>query len=127
MVEQDMPGSGGRFQPGQSGNPSGRFQKGQSGNLSGRPKRDCEIEALAREHTDIAIRTLVEICGNPKATPSARVTAASILLDRGWGKARQPIEHSGELAHKYVVRMPSPVEDAAAWLERHAPKDAEPA
>jgi transposase len=119
MVEQDMPGSGGRFQPGQSGNPSGRFQKGQSGNPSGRPKRDREIEALAREHTDIAIRTLVEICGNPKATPSARVTAAGILLDRGWGKWKIEIVRRCD-RHRFVVLSKRwIVERTIGWISRN--------
>jgi hypothetical protein len=84
------------------------------------------IEELARQHTDTAIGTLVEICGNKDVPPAARVAAAGILLDRGWGKPRQPVENSGELTHKYVIRAPSPVEDAQRWIERYAPKDAEP-
>ncbi len=94
---------------------------------SGQPQKPGGIEALAQQHADAAIATLVEICGNRDAPPAARVAAATALLDRGWGKARQPLEHSGEVAHKYVVRMPTPSASADEWLARHAPKGMEQA
>lgn len=38
------------------------------------------------------------------ATPAARVSAANAILDRGWGKATQPVENCGddplELVHR---------------------------
>jgi hypothetical protein len=42
---------------------------------------------MARVHTEMAIRVLASIASQPSAPESARVTAASQLLDRGWGKA----------------------------------------
>ncbi len=71
---------------------AGMFQPGVSGNPSGRPKSDATIRELARAHTEIALLTLVEIIQNKKAPPSARVHAASAILDRGWGKPSQYIE-----------------------------------
>ena len=44
--------------------------------------------------TELAVRTLTGICGSKAAPAAARVSAASALLDRGWGKA--PQQHSGE-------------------------------
>jgi hypothetical protein len=41
---------------------------------------------------------------NTKAPPPARIAAANAILDRGWGKATQPIENGEdgalELIHK---------------------------
>jgi hypothetical protein len=82
---------------------------------------------LARPHTDIAIATLAEVCGNRDATPAARVAAATALFDRAWGKPRMPIEHSGETVNKYVVCAPPEPPTAEEWLQTYAPKTSEPA
>src|SRR4051794_23216697 len=50
-----------------------------------------QIAELVRTHTEEAISTLVEIMTDKGAPPSARVSAASVLLDRGWGKAPQEV------------------------------------
>jgi hypothetical protein len=71
----------------------GRWLSGSSPNPGGRPKIIEEIKTLAREYTETAIDTLVHIAENGKQE-SARVAAASALLDRGWGKPMQPV--SGE-------------------------------
>ena len=75
-----------------------RFQKGQSGNPGGRPKALREVEEVARSHSPLALKTLAEIAKNEDAPPAARVSAASILLDRAWGKPAQTIhaKHSEE-------------------------------
>jgi hypothetical protein len=65
------------------------FEPGQSGNPGGRPK-DASLRRLARERTVEAIETLVKIMLNEKAASAARVSAATALLDRGWGKPIQP-------------------------------------
>jgi hypothetical protein len=53
------------------------------------------IESLARSYTDTAIKTLAGIMVEPSAPARARIAAAAILLDRGWGKAKEMHEHSG--------------------------------
>jgi hypothetical protein len=72
------------------------FQPGQSGNPSGRPKQDVKLRDLARAHTSDAIATLVEVMKDVKAPPSARVSAANSVLDRGFGKPVQPVDGDGE-------------------------------
>ena len=58
-----------------------------------RKRVPANVRSLARSHTTLAITTLAAIArGGDK--DAARVSAASELLDRGWGRAPQP--HTGE-------------------------------
>ena len=63
-------------------------------------KATIEVRSLARQHTEAAISTLVEVMNNPKAQSRSRVSAAMALLDRGWGKPKETHEHgvTSELA-----------------------------
>jgi hypothetical protein len=68
------------------------FAKGKSGNPGGRPKDVVAVRDFARAHTTKAIERLAFwLCSD---NAKASVAAAQVLLDRGWGKATQPI--SGE-------------------------------
>jgi hypothetical protein len=67
------------------------FQPGQSGNPRGRPKRDYDVAELARQHTAEAIETLAEVMRDRDSPPSARVSAAVAMLDRGYGRAPQSL------------------------------------
>lgn len=67
---------------------------------AGRPKgalnratieNKANIEQLARAHTDMALKALVGIATGG-ASESARVAAATAILDRGYGKPRQSVE-----------------------------------
>ena len=49
------------------------------------------VRSLARSHTRTAITVLAKIMRSEDATAAARVSAANALLDRGWGKATQPL------------------------------------
>jgi hypothetical protein len=54
-------------------------------------KTPTQIRSLARTHTEKAVNVLVGIMEQPDAPPAARVAAVNSLLDRGWGKAPQPV------------------------------------
>ena len=54
-------------------------------------KAKTDIRSLARSHTESAIKCLAGIMNQSEAAPAARVAAANALLDRGWGKAAQPV------------------------------------
>ena len=64
-----------------------------------------EIRSLARSHTRTALRVLVGIMRSDDATPAARVSAANAILDRGWGKAAQPIENGEDGALALIHRI----------------------
>jgi hypothetical protein len=64
-----------------------------------------EIRSLARSHTRTAIKVLVGIMRSDDATPAARVSAANAILDRGWGKAAQPLENGEDGALQLVHRI----------------------
>ncbi len=69
-----------------------RWQKGQSGNPGGKPRELVEVQRAAREHTLVALNTLVEVASNSRAAHAARVSAATALLDRGWGRPAQQVD-----------------------------------
>ncbi|GJE14265.1 DUF5681 domain-containing protein [Methylobacterium longum] len=65
------------------------FAPGQSGNPGGRPRLPDDVKQLARGYTREALETLAGVMRNDEAPAAARVTAASHILDRAWGKPAQ--------------------------------------
>jgi hypothetical protein len=61
--------------------------------LASRPtsRAAAEIKALAKKHSKAAIKVLAAIMNQADGPATARVSAAQALLDRGWGKAAQPV------------------------------------
>ena len=102
------------------------FEKGRSGNPGGRPRGDGEIRELARQHTMTALRTLIEIAERGE-NESARVTAATSLLDRGWGKPAVPIvaaDLPAAIAINFGTELRPPnrtADDGARTIEAAAP------
>lgn len=72
------------------------WKKGQSGNPSGRPKDP--FRELIREKTNGG-KALVEKALSllKSEDEDIQLKAVHYLSDRGWGKASQPVEHSGEV------------------------------
>lgn len=64
-----------------------------------------EIRSLARSHTRTAVRVLVGVMRSEDATPAARVSAANAILDRGWGKAAQPVENGEDGVLELIHRI----------------------
>lgn len=79
--------------------PKTAFGKGQSGNPGGRPKKTEEertLEAMCKQRTPEALATILSIMGSSEQD-RAKLAAAQYILDRGWGKAKESIEHSGSV------------------------------
>jgi hypothetical protein len=78
------------------------------------------LSEIARIHTVTALETLVAVMNDPAAPAAARVTAASSLLDRGYGKPRQTHELSGlmDRSAQYVIRDRPMTEDE--WATERA-------
>jgi hypothetical protein len=70
----------------------GRLLPGSVLSGAGRKPDAMNITALARIHTDVALKLLRDAVVDEKAPMAARVTAAGALLDRGWGKAPVQID-----------------------------------
>ena len=59
-----------------------------------RKRIPADLRSLARGHTELCIKVLAGIVSQEAVPAAARVSAAGILLDRGWGRA--PQTHTGE-------------------------------
>ena len=95
------------------------------------PKNRGHIASLARSYTDTAIKTLAGIMMEQTSPPIARIVAAKVLLDRGWGKPKE-MHHSevddnktllkvvNEIVHVYETREEIEFTDGTPLLERPA-------
>ena len=89
------------------------------------PKNLGHIASLARSYSDTAIKTLAGIMMEPNCPPMARVAAAKVLLDRGWGKPE--MHHSddnkallkvvNEIVHVHETREQIEFNDQTPLLE----------
>lgn len=74
------------------------FKPGRSGNPGGRPKKTEEqrtLEHMCREKTPDALQTVLGIMSDGENERN-RLSAAQYVIERGWGKATQPIDQNIE-------------------------------
>ena len=65
-------------------------------NPTPKKKTPIDLGSLARAYTEPMIKTLGGYaCGNDEVEPDIRIRAIGMLLDRGWGKAAQPVTGAG--------------------------------
>ncbi|MBR0994629.1 hypothetical protein JQ580_28360 [Bradyrhizobium japonicum] len=64
-----------------------------------------EIKSLARTHTALGMRTLVQIMRDEKAPAHARVAAVAVVFDRGWGMPLQPVAGEDGKPLEFVHRI----------------------
>jgi hypothetical protein len=69
------------------------------------PKSVMQIRSLARSHTRTALNVLVGVMRNANVTATARIAAANAILDRGWGKATQPVGNGDDGALELIHRI----------------------
>lgn len=63
-----------------------------------------ELAEMAKDHAAKALEVLVSVANNSKAPPAARVSAATAILDRGYGKPRQAVEVDGTFTGSFTVQ-----------------------
>jgi len=68
------------------------------------PKAPADLRSLARAHTELGVQTLAGIARNG-TSEQARVSAAQALLDRGWGKAIQPVQGDVNGSIQVIIRQ----------------------
>jgi hypothetical protein len=78
-------------------------KKGEVRNPRGRPKKDYDLAKMAQAHAEKAIETLAKCLVDGESSWPAKVSAASELLDRGFGKAPQSldVEHKVTLSDEF--------------------------
>jgi hypothetical protein len=53
-------------------------------------KLPADLKSLARAHTEMGVKVLAGISRNGKSE-AAQIAATALLLERGWGRAAQPV------------------------------------
>src|SRR5262245_16333341 len=62
------------------------------------------VESLARNHTETALNVLAVRRTEASGRPMARVAAAKVILERGWGKPSDMSEHEDTQRLMKIVR-----------------------
>ena len=81
------------------------WAKGQSSNPGGRPRILEAVRDIARASTTLAIEKLRTIAADTDAPHAARVSAATALLDRAWGKPAQQLSADINAAQTVTINL----------------------
>jgi hypothetical protein len=76
----------------------------------------ADIRSLCRAYTAESVRVLASIMRQPEHSDAARIAAANILLDRGWGRAAQAHTEAGDLSERAVTIRHQDERDAPAGV-----------
>lgn len=94
--------------------PGKPFPKGKTGNPSGRPKRTAEeldLIAACKARTPEALDVIASIMLRGENERN-RLSAAVAIIERGYGKSVQSVEHSGAgggpIDHEFTIRFVRP-------------------
>lgn len=82
------------------------FKKGVSGNPNGRPKKLPQLDklladVLGEEKDGVTAAEAILKALRAKAA-KGDIRAAEVLLDRGYGKAKQTVEHQGDAVSNHI-------------------------
>jgi hypothetical protein len=77
----------------------------------------ADLREAAREYTPEALETLRSICKSA-ASESARVAAASAILDRAYGKPAATVHAVGDVTHRQAAPLGEPLSETVSWLEQ---------
>lgn len=108
------------------------FEKGHiklgGGRRAGSPYQGRDAKLAARQYTELAVMTLVELCSDKSAIE--RRLAAIALLDRGWGKPAQTVEAKVEsdITTRYKVTFElSDIARPGSYIEHASePQESQP-
>jgi len=79
-----------------------------------------EAAAEARRYFNVALDVLVEVATNDQLPPAARVTAAEAIINRGYGRPPQGVEHSGKDGEKIQLEVQHGFDSLATKLNELA-------
>lgn len=60
-------------------------------------RQKATLEELARSHTETALNVLIQVARESESD-AARVSAVNAILDRGYGRPSQHMDHAGDVA-----------------------------
>ncbi len=84
-------------------------------------KKATDIQQLARRHTSAVLDRIMHWLNSDNERAS--LAAATLLLDRAWGKADASLDAklNATVTRLTVIRAPAVAKDTEAWREQHAP------